>query len=258
MVTLVKPKAKYDRARLYEIAGDTWPSVTTILDIIDKPGLMYWAANEERKAFETAMLGVLSGPHADQPDKVLDAVIAATKGAKAMEKAKTKAATIGTAAHAYIEWQTKALMGEKVGDEPVIPDAAKWAVESWKEWVAEVDFTPLASEQTVVCAGCGYAGTFDWIAKVRGVVTLGDIKTSRAIYPEAFLQNAAYRHASPIETAQGMILRLPKVVEDPAFEAMIVPETPLEDFLAVRRVWCWKRRMDGLPVGSRPTGNCLL
>lgn len=248
------PKAQYDRARMYTIATDTWPSVTTILDVIDKPGLMYWAANEERKAFETAMLQVLTGPLAHSPEAILEAVIKAVSGAKAMEKARTKAATIGTAAHAYIEWRTKQLLGEKVGEEPVIPDAAAWAVESWKEWAKEVDFTPVASEQTVFCAGCGYAGTFDWIAKVRGIVTLGDIKTSKAIYPEAFLQNAAYRHASAMETTQGMILRLPKVVEDPAFEAMIVPETPLTEFLAVLAVWKWKRRMEGLPVGSRPTG----
>jgi hypothetical protein len=254
MATAPAPKRLYDRARMYTIAGDTWPSVTTILDVIDKPGLMYWAANEERKAFETAMLNVLSGPHADQPDKILDAVIAATKGAKAMEKEKTKAATIGTAAHAYIEWESKRLLGEKVGSEPVIPDAAKWAVESWKDWAKEVDFTPLAAEQTVFCPGCGYAGTFDTIAKVRGVVTLLDYKTSKAIYPEAFLQSIAYRHAAAIETQQGMILRLPKVVEDPAFEAMVVPEVPLPVFLSALTLWKWKRTMDGLPVGSRPTG----
>jgi len=251
----VKAKRQYDRARFYPIAGDEWPSVTTALDILDKPGLMYWAANEERKAFETAMLAVLSGPHADQPDKVLEAVIAATRGAKAMEKEKAKAAAIGTAAHAYIEWETKRLLGEKVGDEPEIPEPAQWAVESWKDWAKEVNFTPIASEQTVFCPGCGYAGTFDWIAKVRGVVTLGDIKTSKAIYPEAYLQNIAYRHATAIETEQGMILRLPKVVTDPAFEAMIVPETSILDFLAVLQAWRWKRRAEGLPVGSRPTGT---
>jgi len=255
MATETKPKRLYDRARFYDIAGDRWPSVTTILDVIDKPGLMYWAANEERKAFETAMLTVLSGPHADQPDKVLDAVIAATKGAKAMEKEKTKAATIGTAAHAYIEWESKRLLGEKVGDEPVIPDAAKWAVESWKDWAKDVEFTPIASEQTVFCPGCGFAGTFDTIAKVRRVVTLLDYKTSKAIYPEAFLQNIAYRHASAIETQQGMILRLPKVVEDPAFEAMVVPAVPLPVFLSALNLWKWKRSMEGLPVGSRPTGT---
>lgn len=249
-----KPKAPYDRARFYEIAGDTWPSVTTILDVLDKPGLMYWAANEERKAFETAMLAVLSGPHADQPDKILDAVIEATKGAKALEKEKSKAAMIGTAAHAWIEWETKRRMGEKVAPEPEIPEAAQWAVESWKEWAAAVNFLPFASEQTVFCAGCGYAGTPDTVAKVRGVMTLIDYKTGKAIYPEAFLQNIAYRHACAIETQQGIILRLPKVVDDPAFEAMIVPETNLLDFLAVRQAWAWRRRMEGLPTGTVPTG----
>ena len=52
-----------------------------------------------------------------------------------------------------------------------------------------------------------------------------------------------------------MILRLPKVVEDPAFEAMVVPDVPLPVFLSALTLWKWKRTMDGLPTGSRPTGT---
>ena len=53
-----------------------------------------------RKAFETAMLIVLSGPRATQPDKILDAVIQATKGAKAMEKAAWSTRSIARPARA--------------------------------------------------------------------------------------------------------------------------------------------------------------
>jgi hypothetical protein len=255
LVTLTSSKLLRDKARFYTIDGVEYPSVTTILDVLDKPALMWWAANMERRAMETALLEVLTSDGAKDPDWVLGEMTKRISGAKAFLKEKDQAASIGTAAHAWIEWRTRQLLDEKVGDEPVIPDAAQWAVESWKDWAKEVDFTPLHVERVVYCRKCcGYAGTFDWIAKVRGIVTLGDIKTSKGIYPESFLQNIAYRHAAKLlglPTEQGMILRLPKVVSDPAFESMVVPEIPLADFQAALRLWQWKRRMEGKKTGRR-------
>ena len=55
-----------------------------------------------------------------------------------------------------------------------------------------------------------------------------DWKSGKAIYPEAFLQNIAYRHAAAhqgLAAEQGIIVRLPKLFDDPAWEAMAVPET---------------------------------
>ena len=243
-----------DNARFYTINGMQYPSVTTILGVIDKSApLMHWAVNQERKAFEAALLDVLSHDGARDPSYVLDRMATAISGQKAMLKEKDKAASIGTAAHALIEWHTRRMLGEDPGPEPKVPDAAAWAVEAWKDWAKAVDFTPLCAERVVYCEECGYAGTLDWIARVDGVLSLGDYKTAKAIYPEAFLQNRAYRHAAVkvglSETVQGIVLRLPKTVDDPAFEAMVVPETPLEDFLSALRLWRWQRRMDGKSTG---------
>jgi len=240
-----------DTARFYTIEGEAYPSVTTLLGIVDKSGpLMHWAANMERRVFETALLDVLADKKKTR-DQVLDAVIASTSGAKAFLRKQDEAAVIGTALHAWCEWRTRQMLGEKVGDEPEIPDAAMIAVEAWKDWAKAVDFTPHVAERVVYCHDCGYAGTLDWIGDVEGVCTLGDYKTSKAIYPESFLQNVAYRHAAKkqgLPTQQGMVLRLPKTLDDlkaGPFEAMVVPDTPLDDFLAVKRVWEWKRRMEG-------------
>jgi hypothetical protein len=57
-----------------------------------------------------------------------------------------------------------------------------------------VALEPLAIERTVYCEVCGYAGTLDLYARVSGVLTVLDWKSGKAIYPEAFLQNVAYRH----------------------------------------------------------------
>src|SRR5262249_11036297 len=130
----------------------------------------------------------------------------------------------------------------------------------WKDWATEVALEPLAVEHTVACLQCGYAGTLDLYARVRGVLTVLDWKSGKAIYPEAFLQNVAYRHAAArlgMPSEQGLIVRLPKQVDDPAWEVMTVPETlALEDFLAAVRLWRWWRRVEGKAVGTvRPIAS---
>jgi len=251
------PKSAWTRDRFYTIAGRQLPSVTTVLEIIAKPALGPWYAKEERRYFETAMLDVLSRAGARDPEYVLAAVADAVTGVKAADREKQKARTIGTAIHAGIEWQLRTRLGEDAGEEPRLPDAAAWAVESWKDWAAEVALEPLAIERTVACLHCGYAGTLDLYARVRGVLTVLDWKSGKAIYPEAFLQNVAYRHAGArlgLPAEQGLIVRLPKLLDDPAWEVMPVPEElRIEDFQAALALWRWQRQMAGEPTGYRPT-----
>jgi len=237
--------------------------VTTILDIIAKPGLAPWYAKEERRYFEAAMLEVLSKPSARDPEYVLSAVAEAVTGVKAADREKQKAAAIGTAVHAGIEWALRRHLGEDAGPEPRLPEAATWAVESWRDWARSVELEPLAIERTVYCEACGYAGTLDLYARVGGVLTILDWKSGKAIYPEAFLQNVAYRHAARrrgLPSEQGLIVRLPKLIEDPAWEVMLVPETvTMADFRAAASLWRWQRQMEGLPTGDWekvPTRAC--
>ena len=247
--------AGWDRSRFYRIDGLELPSVTTILEIIAKPGLAPWYAKEERRFFETAMLEVLSRPGARDPEYVLSAVAQAVTGVKAADREKQRAATIGTAVHAGIEWHLRRGLGDDPGPEPQLPDAAAWAVESWRDWAASVTLEPLAIERTVYCTDCGYAGTLDLYARVKGVVSVLDWKTGRAIYPEAFLQNVAYRHAARrlgMPSTQGLIVRLSKLLDDPAWEVMPVPATlRLTDFRAALQLWRWQRVMAGRPIGDR-------
>jgi len=50
---------------------------------------------------------------------------------------------------------------------------------------------PLPFERTEYCGACSYAGTLDPYARVKGVLSVLDWKSGKAIYPEAFLQNVA-------------------------------------------------------------------
>jgi hypothetical protein len=248
------PTSSWDRDRFYRIGGRALPSVTTVLDVIAKPALGPWYAKEERRYFATAMLEVLARPGARDPEYVLAAVAEAVTGVKAADREKQRAATIGIAVHAGIEWHLRRVLGDDPGPEPVLPDAAVWAVESWKDWAKAVALQPLMIERTVYCVRCGYAGTLDLYARVNDRLTVIDWKTGRAIYPEAFLQNIAYRHAGQeqgLPSEQGLIVRLPKLLSDPAWEAMTVPDTlTLDDFLAALRLWRWQRTMEGRPTGD--------
>ena len=132
--TTSDPPRPWSRDRFYTIEGRQFPSVTTVLDIIAKPALGPWYAKEERRYLETAMLEVLSKPGARDPEYVLAAVAEAVTGVKAAERERQRAAAIGTAMHAGIEWQLRTMLGEDAGPEPQLPDAAAWAVESWKDW----------------------------------------------------------------------------------------------------------------------------
>src|SRR5947207_7039728 len=116
------------RDRFYTIEGRRLPSVTTVLDIIAKPALAPWYAKEERRYFETAMLEVRSRPGARDPEYVLAAVAEAVSGVKAADREKQRAAMIGTAVHAGIEWHLRRSLGEAPGPEPFLPEAATWAV----------------------------------------------------------------------------------------------------------------------------------
>src|SRR5215510_6043900 len=102
----------WTRDRFYTIDGRQFPSVTTILAVIAKPGLGPWYAKQERQYFETAVLEAVSG-------------------VKAADRERQRASAIGTAVHAGIEWQLRTTMGEDAGPEPCLPEAAAWALERW-------------------------------------------------------------------------------------------------------------------------------
>jgi hypothetical protein len=102
---------------------------------------------------------------------------------------------------------------------------------AWEDWANSAALEPVAIEETVWSDRHGFAGTADLVARVDGAMTLLDWKTGKAVYPEAWLQNAAYRVAwnecsengrPPV--TRGIVVRLPKVEGDPAPEAVEVTD----------------------------------
>jgi len=246
----VKPKQQNTASgRFYEIEpGLSVPSVTHVLSCIGKPALVAWAANTER-ALVTEAAADLYLDLAKTPAMSRPAYIATLQGRigkqKAHQKELAKAAEIGTQAHGLVEWNIRRALGQAVGPEPRVLDAAQWAFMAFQDWAASVNLKPLAIEQTVFSRIHGFAGTMDLLAEVNGVPTLVDFKTSKGIYAEAHLQTTAYRVAlnemghGPV--ADAMIVRLPKLESDPAFEAQASPSIDelFPTFLAVLQLWKW-------------------
>ena len=188
---------QWDSARFYTIAGHRLPSVTTILDVIAKPGLGPWYAKEERRYFEAAMLEVLAKPGARDPDYVLAAVAEAVTGVKAAERDAADArrrlarrctpGSNGSFARAWARMPARS---------PGCPTPPRGRSRAGRTGRSRSTLEPLGIERVVACPSCGYAGTLDLYARIQGILTVLDWKSGKAIYPEAFLQNVAYRHAA--------------------------------------------------------------
>ena len=234
--------------RFYEVDGRSLPSVTHILQVIGKPALINWAANQER-ALCLDSAADLYVDCASTPPMSRATYIATLTGRLGKQKAHKreleKAGEIGSQAHALIEWNLRQRLGQKVGPEPRVVDDAQWAFMAFQDWANSVNLEPIFIEQTVFSLKHGFAGTMDLLARVNGAVTLVDFKTGKAIYAEAFLQNVAYQ-AAMMEMGHsvpegGLIVRLPKVQTDPGFETAAVPcfADLFPTFLAVKQVWLW-------------------
>jgi len=240
--------------RFYEVDGEKLPSVTHILSVIGKPALVHWAANQERLMVTEAAADLYEDLAAITKPMPRTAYITTLQGrigkTKAHQKELAKASDIGTQVHALIEWRLRQSLGQALGPEPRVVDDAQWAYMAYEDWSKSVHLQPRFVEQTVYSRVHGYAGTMDLLAEVDGQQRLVDFKTGKAIYPESFLQSAAYQvamsemgHDRPVG---GLIVRLPKNQDDPAFEVAEVPpvEVLFPVFLAVKDVWKWSYAND--------------
>jgi hypothetical protein len=235
--------------RFYQIDGESYPSVTTILGCIGKPALIQWAANQERTLVTDTAARLYEELASIGQAIPRSAFLVTLEGRCGKERAHRrelqKAGDIGTQAHALIEWHLRRDLGLQVGVEPNVCAEALWAFMAFQDWAKSVDLKPKYIEQTVFSSAHRYAGTMDLLAEVNGVLTLADFKTSKSVYPEAFLQNAAYQVALTemglAAPKAGLIVRLPKLQSDPEFEVVAVPAVDelFATFLAVRKLWEW-------------------
>lgn len=177
-------------------------SVTTIIGALDKPALIYWAADETAKAAVKAARSLTTRIDEDGEYETVkwlhDARFRSVRGQRT-------AKDLGTAVHDALE--QLALTGKF----PVVDDEVRPFIERADAWMQRFQPTFEASEMTVFSPRYGFAGTLDAIAIIDGVRFLIDYKTTRKSvdsrgklttpYPDQVgLQLAAYRYAEMAAT----------------------------------------------------------
>ena len=180
---------------------DRFYSVTTLIGALDKPAIVYWAA-EQTAISACQIAGSLPARIAEDGEEAVvkwlrDARFRPPKGIRS-------SAELGSAVHDAVE--TYALTGTRPEvDEEVLP-----FLDQFDAWAQQ--FSPVyeAAEAAVYNRTFGYAGTLDAICVIDGQRVLVDYKTTRkdvdgrgkptGPYPEVALQLAAYRHAELLAT----------------------------------------------------------
>lgn len=254
------------RGRFYELEdGARYPSVTNILDIVGKPALITWAANQERDLVMRAAAQLYEDvPLSPKMSRIayMNSLKTRLGAQRAHEKVLVRAGEIGSEAHALIEWNLRNELGQKQGPQPQIGDKASLAFAAYERWRAQIGLRPLMVEQTLWSRTHKYAGTMDLCADVKelGALAVIDWKTGKAIYEESLLQNAAYvqaltemGHAEP-GRVYGMIVRLPKTESDSGFEVRVIEPKEQADlfqaFLNAKSLWEFKQKYNKWLAGS--------
>lgn len=171
-------------------------SVTTILGCIDKPALMYWAAEETAKA-ALAQMPTWQGIRRDNGDE--EAIKFLTAARFRAPRGQRSAKDLGTAVHEACE--EYALSGAR----PDVDAEVSPFLDQFDKWLDRFQPEYVAAEVTVFSPTYGYAGTADAFLNIGGTRLIVDYKTSRksfdkagkptSPFPEACLQLAAYRFA---------------------------------------------------------------
>lgn len=212
--------------RTYEIPGGLRvPSVTSILSVISKPALVPWAAKQERTLVRAAAASLwyeTFEDHYQTQAQYLAALDEKIGTQRAHQKLVDEASDIGSRIHDRIDRTLRSERGEGLVEDPPLEGAAGVGYAAWEQWRSTTTFVPTLTERIVYSQEFGYAGTLDWFGTLNGAPTLGDWKTSSAIYPEAKMQVAAYAMAM-IEMGladtgmNGCIVRIPKTIgkDDP-------------------------------------------
>ncbi len=169
--------------RFYKVEGfkDPFPSVTTVLDVINRPHLQNWAKTQALQAVRSSILassGGISSIGDDQtPEEWIDSII---KDADANpSQTKAIAADFGTQTHTIIEQLLN-------GENPKIPERFIHIVKNFRSFQKQSGFAIKEVEKMVFSAKHQYAGALDAIAtyEENGKCKLiaVDWKTSNALY----------------------------------------------------------------------------
>jgi hypothetical protein len=151
-----EPHITYKNSKEQKIVG-----VTTALNILAKQALIPWAYNRGRAGLE-------------------------------LYESRDKAANIGTIIHSRIMAYYLGYEIDTYNITPEVWELSENSMKSFFEWARPRNVKPKLIETPLVSEKYQYGGTPDVYGEMDEELTLLDFKTGSGIYPEHFLQLAAY------------------------------------------------------------------
>jgi menaquinone-dependent protoporphyrinogen IX oxidase len=167
------------------------PGVTSIVSMLPKEYLTFWAAKEAAEAAVNNW-DIVSELAQRDPQGAIDYL------KNAHRRKSHAAADLGSGAHDIFERMAR---GERVNLRHVHADLKPF-VRWFQEFLDQVQPRFLYLEETVWSDAFGYAGSFDAVAEIDGEIVGIDWKTSKAVYESVALQLSAYRFADRIILAE--------------------------------------------------------
>lgn len=160
--------------------GKHYPSITSILKLVDKSFLAQYSAN---KTMEWAVANwELLSQRSDE-----DGIRA---GKYRWKDHRDERAMVGDGVHNYLEaLQTGAW------DFPELDPEGEQIVAQYEQLIQKYKIEPILNEVTVADTDAGWFGTFDSYCLVDGVPTMVDFKTSKSVQSEHKMQLAALSRA---------------------------------------------------------------
>lgn len=183
------------------------PSVTTILNVLNKPALVEWGVRCACD-FMCDSLSELFAADSFSPEQILDLV---NQARQAHNRVKKTAADIGTEAHDWLAGYWKGMsMPLPPEGEPV-----RHCIDAAMKWIKEHDAKPYLVERPCYSRRYMITGTPDFIGLVDGEVTVLDYKSTKKIWPEVALQMAPYAsmylEEHGVEVKNRIAIRMDKV-----------------------------------------------
>ncbi len=177
--------SRWDSTRIYDVGGREYPSVTSVIGMMDKPALVPWAA---KMAAEYAVENREAVALLDDDDAV-------TLIKSNWRKQRDKAANFGTDVHKYIE-------------DGVTPEDTRAAayVASAGVYLEEHVTQVISQETTIVNVDEGYAGTADLFALQGHEFFVADWKSGSGLYESAAMQLVALSNGTHYVNDDGTLV----------------------------------------------------
>lgn len=178
----------------HPLNGDVVPGVTTVLKKLDKPGVLQWAV-DNTAAYAVANIDALVSRTEEQGYGFLrwywkrDPLQSDDQDIRNYSNGVLRdAADLGTLMH---DWVAADHGAQPYPDVTFAPDYFWQMVAEWDKWQEENDVEPIFTETTFWSEQYGYAGTADGLWRVNGKPMLVDVKTSRNVWDEHYMQLSA-------------------------------------------------------------------